>query len=128
MFLCAYCRQRARCRKEHDGTWPKQGEGVSFRADVDNVCGGGTTKLVCLDMKLNGNVVGQLVIKKDPPRTATIVQNCVVLCDDSPLTITGASPLTAEFDCGGTTVEIVKQGGMLTWSAGPFNGDLCIVP
>jgi len=86
-------------------------------------------KLLCFDMKRDpsGNVVAQLVIKKNPPRTATIVQNGTVLCMDAPITITQQNPLTATFNCGGPTVTVKKQGG-LKWEAGPFTGTLCPIP
>ncbi len=80
--------------------------------------------LFCFDMLRNGNPIAKLVIKKNNPRTATIVQNGVVLCDEAPLTIVNPSPQTAEFSCGGPTVTIVKDGPNITWSAGPFNGTL----
>ena len=80
--------------------------------------------IICANMLRNGNPIASLVIKKNAPRTASIVQNGNVLCDDAALNIVNNNPLTAEFNCGGPTVTIVKNGSSLTWSAGPFNGTL----
>ena len=81
-------------------------------------------EILCFNLVRNGNTLASLVVKKNTPRTATIVQNGNVLCDESPITLVNNNPLTGEFSCGGPTVQVVQQGGNLTWSAGPFNGTL----
>jgi hypothetical protein len=71
---------------------------------------------------IGNNVVANLVV--DAARThATVVRNGDVLCDESPLSISGGSPLVAQFDCGGTLVTItVGAGGPPTWTGGAFSG------
>lgn len=82
--------------------------------------------LLTFDAKLgnNGPVVYRIIVKKNTPRTATVIDSVGnVLCCDVPLNLVSSSPLTGEFDCDGTTFQVIKDGG-LDWTAGNFGGRL----
>jgi hypothetical protein len=84
----------------------------------------GNNAILCFNMRYNGDTVAYLAIKKNGPRTATMVlPDGTVLCDEAPIRLVNQSPLTGEFDCNGETVTLVRQGG-LNWSVGPFDGNL----
>ncbi len=80
----------------------------------------------CFDMKVGGpNPAATLKLTRTPQGfVASIVdrQGCWrCVCEELRVT----SPRSAEFDCGPVTVSISLQGGVISFSAGPFQGTLC---